>query len=302
MVPSHRPNRAGGPSTCISLQQSKSRTHLDRSYLLPDSQTAIPLAGDDNANYPLHITYVPERRNSINMRRISSLSISASRRALLPKGYCQPRRWAGNVPGALEETFKIGFIGLGNMGGPMASNLLKKYSDLLVYDVVPENVEKLVEEGATGAASVKEIAQKCNVVITMVPATEHVFSVLRGPDGVMENARDDTLLIDCSTIDPGASKQLYQEANQKCLRMIDAPVSGGVGGAAAGTLTFMIGGNETDVNSVESILHCMGKKVVHCGESGSGGIVKLCNNMAMAISMIGISEAMSLVSPKKPSH
>lgn len=142
-----------------------------------------------------------------------------------------------------SSNLKIGFAGLGNMGASMAANLVKVFgSNVYVYDIVKESVSKLVQQGATGVEAPSDLAKNCQVIVTMVPATQHVFGLLRGENGLFAKAAAGTLFIDCSTIDPLASKELNGEADRKGLRMIDAPVSGGVTGAAAGTLTFMVGG------------------------------------------------------------
>lgn len=191
---------------------------------------------------------------------------------------------------------KVGIIGLGAMGGNMAVNLVQKFPSLQVYDIVPENVQRVLTAApsATAAASVKELAAACNVIITMLPATQHVAGVLRGPDGVFQNAPPSSLLIDCSTIDPGTSTVLNGEASAASHRMIDAPVSGGVAGATAGTLTFMVGGDQAVFEESKEILSAMGKNMVHVGAAGTGGVTKLCNNLGLAIHMVGTAEAMNL--------
>lgn len=195
----------------------------------------------------------------------------------------------------------VGFIGLGNMGASMAKNLVANANvgqkmPVVVFDLNKDSVQKLVAAGAKSANSVKELAQQCSVIITMLPATAHVRGTLTGPDGIFENCPKGSLIIDSSTIDPLASRELHKQAVAKGLEMIDAPVSGGVTGAAAGTLTFMVGGSEQALEKSRVYLSAMGKNIVHCGDSGAGGITKLCNNLALAIGMIGTSEAMALVS------
>jgi 3-hydroxyisobutyrate dehydrogenase len=203
---------------------------------------------------------------------------------------------------------KIGFIGLGNMGFSMAENLLKsnqlKKEFVMVYDINADSSKKLADKGAKVASSVKELAASCNVIVTMLPATAHVCGVMRGDNGIFKNAPAGALIIDSSTIDPLASKDLHAEAESHKMHMVDAPVSGGVTGAAAGTLTFMVGGSEQNLERSREFLAAMGKNIVHCGGAGAGGITKLCNNLALAISMIGTSEAMALgvrlgMDPKK---
>lgn len=152
---------------------------------------------------------------------------------------------------------KIGFIGLGNMGASMAKNLVAAKYDVTVFDLNADSCNKLKEVGAKVSPTVKQIAQTCDVVITMLPATKHVSGTLRGPDGIFENAKAGTLIIDSSTIDPLASQALHAEAAAKKMTMLDAPVSGGVTGAAAGTLTFMIGGTEETLEKARVSRGCL---------------------------------------------
>jgi 3-hydroxyisobutyrate dehydrogenase len=139
----------------------------------------------------------------------------------------------------------------GNMGASMAKNLKKNFDSVEVYDISADNVKGLTDVGATKAASVKAMAASCDVIITMVPATPHVVGLMRGSEGIFANARKGTMIIDSSTIDPITSRELINEARSKGLRMLDAPVSGGVTGAAAGTLTFMVGGSKEDLDSAQ---------------------------------------------------
>lgn len=149
----------------------------------------------------------------------------------------------------------IGFIGLGNMGFSMASNLLKTFP-VTVFDINSTTLAKITEKGAKCAPSITELAESCSIIITMVPATQHVVSIMTSQEGIFNHAKAGTLLIDCSTIDPLTSKSLAMDAERRGLRMIDAPVSGGVTGAAAGTLTFMVGGKYDDLKSAEvALLH-----------------------------------------------
>lgn len=176
----------------------------------------------------------------------------------------------------------------------MAKNLLKNSKSVVVFDLSKDAVARLEAAGAKKAETIADIAKACSTIITMLPATAHVAGVLRGADGVFANGTKGSLVIDCSTIDPVASRELNQEAVANGFRMIDAPVSGGVTGAEAGTLTFMIGGSESNVLAAKEILACMGKNQIHCGEAGAGESVKLCNNLALAVQMIGTSEALNL--------
>jgi 3-hydroxyisobutyrate dehydrogenase len=188
----------------------------------------------------------------------------------------------------------IGFIGLGNMGGPMARNLLKAGHALTVFDVAPASVAALREAGARAAASAGEAAAGADIVITMLPAGPHVRSVYLDAGGVLARAASSALLIDSSTIDVETARAVAQIAADKGLAMLDAPVSGGVGGAEAGTLTFMVGGTEAAFARAQPALGAMGKTIVHAGPSGNGQVAKLCNNMLLAISMIGTCEAFGL--------
>jgi len=193
---------------------------------------------------------------------------------------------------------KIGFIGLGNMGSPMANNLLKAGHELFVFDLVQASVKKLVDQhpGKVSALSApKEVAAAgLDLIITMLPAAVHVKSVYLGPDGVLANVSTQTALIDSSTIDPQTAREVAAVAAAQGNVMLDAPVSGGTGGAEAGTLTFMVGGDEAEFTRYKNIFNAMGKNIVYCGGSGNGQVAKVANNMLLGISMIGTAEAMSL--------
>jgi 3-hydroxyisobutyrate dehydrogenase len=189
---------------------------------------------------------------------------------------------------------RIGFIGLGNMGLPMAQNLIKAGHQVEGVDVSAAAVEKLKAAGGSGAEFAKVAASRADVVITMLPAGQHVREVYLGAGGVIENANPGTLLIDCSTIDVETARAVAAEAEKKGLLMLDAPVSGGVGGASAATLTFMVGGSTQAFVRAESILQTMGKTIVHAGGPGNGQAAKICNNMILGISMIAVSEAFVL--------
>jgi len=190
-------------------------------------------------------------------------------------------------------TQHIAFIGLGNMGGPMALNLCKAGYRLTVFDVMPEAVKKLAEAGATPAADIAATVKDADIVITMLPGNDHVKKVyLDG--GVLAHAKAGALLIDSSTINADVARDVAAAAKQKGFRMIDAPVSGGTAGAAAGTLTFIVGGDAADLESARPLLEKMGKNIFHAGASGAGQMAKICNNMLLAILMIGTSEALNL--------
>jgi 3-hydroxyisobutyrate dehydrogenase len=189
---------------------------------------------------------------------------------------------------------KIAFIGLGHMGAPMARNLLKAGHSLVVFDVVQRNVEALSSLGASAAASAKDAAAQGEWVITMLPSSPHVKTVYLGADGVLAGVAPGTTLIDSSTIDPHTAREVAAAAEKHGNPMADAPVSGGTGGAEAGTLTFMVGGAEQVFHRIAPILKHMGKNIVHCGAAGTGQVAKICNNMLLGISMIGVAEAMNL--------
>jgi len=189
---------------------------------------------------------------------------------------------------------RIAFIGLGNMGLPMAQNLIKAGHQVEGVDVNPAALDKLKAAGGTSVETAKTAGARADVVITMLPAGKQVREVYLGPNGIIENANAGTLLIDCSTIDVETARAVGTAAEQKGLLMIDAPVSGGVTGAAAGTLTFMCGGSPQAFTRAQSILEKMGKTIVHAGGSGNGQAAKICNNMILGISMIAVSEAFVL--------
>jgi 3-hydroxyisobutyrate dehydrogenase len=189
---------------------------------------------------------------------------------------------------------RIGFVGLGNMGLPMAQNLLKAGHQVEGVDLNPASIEKLKAAGGTIVEFAKVAAARADVVITMLPAGKHVREVYLGPNGVIENANPGTLLIDCSTIDVETAREIASAAEARGLMMLDAPVSGGVGGATAGTLTFMVGGSMQAFTRAQSILEKMGKTIVHAGGPGNGQAAKICNNMILGVSMIAVSEAFVL--------
>ena len=189
---------------------------------------------------------------------------------------------------------RITFIGLGNMGGPMASNLIKAGNEVTVFDLSKPAVDERVAEGAKTAESAKAAAEGAECVITMLPAGMHVEAVYLGDDGLLEALPAGTLVIDSSTIAPETARKVAEAATAKHLEFIDAPVSGGVGGAKAGTLTFICGGEESTFNKAKPILEGMGKNIFHAGPHGAGQVAKICNNMLLAILMAGTSEALAL--------
>ena len=189
---------------------------------------------------------------------------------------------------------KIAFIGLGHMGGPMARNLLKAGHTLTVFDIVQANVEAMVKSGASAAASPGQCAAAGELVITMLPSSPHVKAVYLGENGVLSGVGKGVTLVDSSTIDPHTAREVAKVAEARGNPMADAPVSGGTGGAEAGTLTFMVGSEPAVFERIAPVLKNMGKNIVHCGASGTGQVAKICNNMLLGISMIGAAEAMNL--------
>lgn len=189
-------------------------------------------------------------------------------------------------------TLRIGFVGLGNMGGPMARNLVAAGFAVKVFDLVPALVAGV--EGATGQASAGDCASDVDVFISMLPAGRHVDALYTGAGGVLERCTPGTLLIDCSTIDPASARKVAAAADARGFAMLDAPVSGGVGGAEAGTLTFIVGGGEAALERARPVLQAMGRNIFHAGASGAGQIAKVCNNMLLAILMAGTAEALAL--------
>ncbi len=189
---------------------------------------------------------------------------------------------------------KIGFIGLGIMGCPMAKNLLKKGYSLTVYDIVPEKIDELVDAGAKAGSSNKDVAEKSEIIITMLPNSPEVKEAVLGKDGVLDGARPGSILIDMSSIAPLASKEVSERAKEKKVIMLDAPVSGGEPKAIEGTLAIMVGGPAETFKEVSDILSVMGASVTRVGEIGSGNTTKLANQIIVALNIAAVSEAMVL--------
>lgn len=189
---------------------------------------------------------------------------------------------------------RIGFIGLGNMGLPMAENLIKAGHAVSGFDINKAAVEKMCVAGGEQAAGVIAAASGRDAVISMLPSGQEVRDIYLGADGVIANAAPGTLLIDSSTIDVETARAVAEAARENELAMLDAPVSGGVGGAQSASLTFMVGGTEEAFTAAEPIFAAMGKTIVHAGGAGSGQAAKICNNMILGISMIAVSEAFVL--------
>ncbi|NIA67028.1 3-hydroxyisobutyrate dehydrogenase [Pelagibius litoralis] len=189
---------------------------------------------------------------------------------------------------------RIGFLGLGNMGLPMARNLLNVGHSLAGFDLVPAAQEAAAAAGVSVVAAPADVLSDAEAVVTMLPAGEHVRSVYAGDGGLLAQAAPGTLFLDCSTIDVATSRDVHGEAAARGHDMIDAPVSGGVAGAEAGTLTFMVGGEGKAFERAKPLLEIMGRNIVHAGGAGNGQAAKICNNMILGISMIAVSEAFAL--------
>jgi len=188
----------------------------------------------------------------------------------------------------------IGFIGLGNMGGPMARNLVKAQHKVQGFDLAKASLDAAAQDGVTPVASAVDAVKGADVVVTMLPAGEHVRAVYLGEKGLLAAASRGTLFIDSSTIDVTSARAVAEAAAKAGHPMIDAPVSGGTGGAAAGTLTFMVGGPDAAFAKAKPILELMGKTIVHAGGAGNGQAAKICNNMILGASMLVVSEAFAL--------
>jgi 3-hydroxyisobutyrate dehydrogenase len=189
---------------------------------------------------------------------------------------------------------QIAFIGLGNMGAPMAHNLIKAGHKLSVFDLSQVALNSVAEAGATAATSALATLKGAEVVISMLPASMHVESLYLGDTGLLTQISQGTLIIDCSTIAPASAKKVASAAAAKGLVMIDAPVSGGTAGAAAGTLTFIVGGPADALERARPLLSVMGKNIFHAGDAGAGQVAKICNNMLLGILMAGTAEALNL--------
>lgn len=189
---------------------------------------------------------------------------------------------------------RIAFIGLGNMGGPMALNLLKAGHALRVFDLNRPAVAEAVSAGAVAAADAAEAVHDAEVVVSMLPASRHVEGLYLGENGLLGKIPAGALVIDCSTIAPASARKVAGAAGDRGLAMLDAPVSGGTAGAQAGTLTFIVGGPEATLERARPYLQAMGRNIFHCGDSGAGQVAKLCNNMALGVIMAVTGEALAL--------
>ena len=189
---------------------------------------------------------------------------------------------------------RIGFVGLGHMGLPMAVNLIKAGHSVTGYDLQPSALELFAKAGGLAAHHLQEASKEQDIIITMLQTGQQVLHVCSGTEGLFSKAKENALFIDCSTIDVQTSREIHQIAKKGKLLAIDAPVSGGVTGATAATLTFMVGGEEQAYQAAQPVLSLMGQKIIHTGSAGNGQAAKICNNMILGISMIAVSEAFIL--------
>lgn len=189
---------------------------------------------------------------------------------------------------------KIAFIGLGNMGGPMAINLVKAEHDVSVFDLSEKAISDVVAVGGKKADTPADAVTGADFVVSMLPAGKHVESVFLGEDGLINHLSEETLVIDSSTIDTATAQRVAATLAEKGIHFIDAPVSGGVGGAKAGTLTFIVGGEADDFAKAKPVLEAMGKNIFHAGDHGAGQVAKVCNNMLLSVLMAGTAEALQL--------
>ncbi|MBB2673018.1 UNVERIFIED_ORG: 3-hydroxyisobutyrate dehydrogenase [Rhizobium esperanzae] len=194
---------------------------------------------------------------------------------------------------------RIAFVGLGNMGGPMAANLVKKGHEVLGFDLAASVLKAAEASGVKPASHASQAVKDAETVITMLPQGKHVLTAWAD---ILQSTAQGTLVIDCSTIDVDSSRKAHEMAKAAGCLSLDAPVSGGTGGASAGTLTFMAGGSDEAFARAKPILEAMGKKIVHCGEAGAGQAAKICNNMILGISMVGVCEAFVLAEKLGLSH
>lgn len=194
----------------------------------------------------------------------------------------------------MTQANRIAFIGLGNMGGPMAINLRKAGHTVSAFDLSADALAKVQSQGVEVAASAQTAAQGAQVVISMLPASRHVEALYLGEGGLLAQLAPGALVIDCSTIAPASAQKVAAEAQARGLAMIDAPVSGGVAGATAGTLTFIVGGDAAALERARPLLQAMGKNIFHMGDAGAGQVAKLCNNMALGVIMAVTGEAIAL--------
>ncbi|MBU1332379.1 MAG: 3-hydroxyisobutyrate dehydrogenase [Gammaproteobacteria bacterium] len=189
---------------------------------------------------------------------------------------------------------QIAFIGLGHMGLPMARNLLKAGHHLRVFDLLPAAIDELAKEGAQPASSALDAVAQADVVISMLPASRHVEGLYLGADGLLNALKTGTLVLECSTIAPQVARNVHHAAQERGIELLDAPVSGGTAGAAAGTLTFMVGGAAKVLAKARPLFEAMGRNIFHAGPEGAGQVAKVCNNQVLAVQMIATAEAMAM--------
>ena len=189
---------------------------------------------------------------------------------------------------------KVGFLGMGNMGLPMCQNLKKNGFDVHGYDINEATRKSASEAGITAHDNIASTVQGADFVVTCLPKTEHVETVLKQKGGIFENAKKGMMICDVSTISPVASASFYNEAKTHGVTFLDTPMSGGITGAIAGTLTFMVGGEAAEYESAKEVLMGMGKNTFHCGKPGSGEIAKLCNNLMLGINMLSAAEGLAI--------
>lgn len=188
----------------------------------------------------------------------------------------------------------IGFIGLGAMGGPMATNLTKTGYALVVYDIATDRMTPLIEDGALAAASCKEVAEKSDTIITMLPSSPNVREAILGTEGIIEGIRSGSTVIDMSTIDPETTREIEKQLSEQGVRMLDAPVARGVSAAVAGTLAIFVGGDRETFEEFKPLLSAMGKDIDYAGGIGSGEVVKLVNNLVLSINVCALAEGLVL--------
>lgn len=198
------------------------------------------------------------------------------------------------IGASIRNAHTVGFIGVGNMGLNMVHNLIKNGNKVIAYDINNDALKAAEKEGASSASSVAAVSANVDSLVTMLPTPDIVLNTFQGPNGIIANSKKGTLLMDSSTVGPDTPRIIAAEAKAKGVTFVDAPVTGAVPAARAGTLTFLVGGTEAEYNAVKPVLLGMGKNIVHCGETGTGQIAKICNNMCLAINMISTAETLML--------
>jgi len=205
-----------------------------------------------------------------------------------------PRPSGTKLKNRMEIMMKIGFIGVGAMGKPMARNLLKAGYAVYVFDLMPANVQELQGEGAIACTSGTDVASKADMVVTSLPNAKIVEAVMTGPSGVIASCKPGTVIMDMSSVAPATTKQMAKIASECGVKYIDAPVSGGVAGAQAGTLTIMVGSDAETFEKISPVLNVLGKNIYHVGDAGSGDAIKIVNNLLLGCNMAALAEALVL--------